>query len=55
MFLSSDLKPANLLMTQRGVVKLCDFGSIRHSYASANPSLRGTFPYMAPEVSVGLM
>jgi serine/threonine-protein kinase len=46
-----DLKPANLLLTQRGQIKLTDFGFARRvDDASASwRALAGTVPFMAPE------
>ncbi|KAF4127298.1 Protein kinase domain [Phytophthora infestans] len=50
-----DIKPANILVDQNGVVKIADFGSSRliNSATMSNastPSLHGTPNYMAPEV-----
>lgn len=50
-----DIKPANILVDQNGVVKIADFGSSRliNSATMANgstQSLHGTPNYMAPEV-----
>ncbi|KAE8901444.1 hypothetical protein PF005_g11845 [Phytophthora fragariae] len=50
-----DIKPANILVDQNGVVKIADFGSSRliNSATMANASsrsLHGTPNYMAPEV-----
>jgi serine/threonine protein kinase len=47
------MKPANVLVTQEGIVKLTDFGSSRHFDAFDNSlakSLKGSPYWMAPEV-----
>ncbi|ETL79390.1 STE/STE11 protein kinase [Phytophthora nicotianae] len=50
-----DIKPANILVDQNGVVKIADFGSSRLINSATIPngsmlSLHGTPNYMAPEV-----
>ena len=52
-----DIKPANILVDDRGTTKLADFGASRRlhgaggaSLAGATDSLRGTPYFMAPEV-----
>lgn len=44
-----DLKPENVLIDQRGVAKLCDFGMAEHQGVFV-PQGNGTLPYVAPEV-----
>ena len=49
-----DLKPDNILVTDDGHFKVCDFGEARKmekTFLSA--SVKGTFAYMAPEVYHG--
>jgi tRNA A-37 threonylcarbamoyl transferase component Bud32 len=43
-----DVKPSNLLLSSRGVVKVADFGLAREADRSTT-HLAGTFAYMAPE------
>ena len=55
--LHGDVKPANIMLTQRGEVKVCDFGLSRRVYSTATADtasvrlgLAGTPAYMSPEV-----
>ncbi|HET8682817.1 MAG TPA: protein kinase [Micromonosporaceae bacterium] len=54
-----DVKPANLMLTPTGVVKICDFGIARALQGAADTSLTGTAfamgssRYMAPEQAYG--
>ncbi|MFO1518648.1 MAG: sigma 54-interacting transcriptional regulator [bacterium] len=54
--LHGDLKPGNLLIDEKGRLKLVDFGlaTVSHHFTSPLPSQpRGTLPYMAPEAMDG--
>jgi eukaryotic-like serine/threonine-protein kinase len=55
--LHGDVKPANIMLTQKGEVKVCDFGLSRRVYSTATADtasvrlgLAGTPAYMSPEV-----
>ncbi len=45
-----DVKPANILLTPQGVVKLVDFGVARFPERIEDPKYLGTPQYVAPEV-----
>lgn len=47
-----DLKPQNVLITEDGVAKLCDFGFARSMSRGTHvlTSIKGTPLYMAPEL-----
>ena len=52
--LHRDIKPANIFVNNDGVFKLGDFGESKIlSEMSASMSIRGTFSYMSPEISMG--
>ncbi len=52
--LHRDLKPDNVLMTNRGIPKLADFGLAKRIYDDNQPDiLVGTPNYMAPELFAG--
>ena len=48
-----DVKPANVLLTPHGHVKLADFGLARQSLSLARERLAGTPTFMAPELFRG--
>lgn len=49
-FTHGDIKPANILIfDESNTVKLCDFGSIKHSDAKST-NFSGTLGFLAPEV-----
>ena len=50
-----DIKPDNVLVSKRGVVKLCDFGMARYVTITMRPYTKGvtTLWYKAPEVILG--
>jgi len=54
-----DVKPANLLLTSTGMVKICDFGIARLHDSTGDTNLTGSIPalgscrYMAPEQITG--
>lgn len=53
--LHRDIKPQNILITEEGTVKVCDFGIAAESGSSAlQQSCVGTLQYMAPEVVKGM-
>ncbi|KAL5007152.1 hypothetical protein ScPMuIL_015958 [Solemya velum] len=45
-----DLKSKNVVISNPGVCKICDFGASRFMGSTTKMSLAGTFPWMAPEV-----
>ena len=50
-FSHCDLKLHNILRTQDGEIRLCDFGLTQyHEYGTTEISTKGTYEYMAPEV-----
>jgi serine/threonine protein kinase len=48
--LHRDIKGANILVGMDGTVKLSDFGCSKRSFGTAVHTLRGSVPWMAPEV-----
>ena len=45
-----DIKPENLLVSNNGILKLCDFGSCARNNDASRVKFCGTIDYMAPEV-----
>jgi tetratricopeptide (TPR) repeat protein len=52
-YIHYDVKPANTLVTQKGVVKLMDFGISALAEKGLGKSIRGTPAYTAPEMLIG--
>ncbi|OJI99685.1 hypothetical protein ASPVEDRAFT_39065 [Aspergillus versicolor CBS 583.65] len=54
-----DLKPENLLLTHRGCLKICDFGTAERFYSKGDEHIRfsterrGSAPYISPEQHLG--
>lgn len=48
-----DVKPANFLVSDQGVVKLCDFGLAHLEKEKGITGLAGTAPFMSPEMVLG--
>jgi serine/threonine-protein kinase len=52
--LHRDLRPGNMLLSQRGVLKVTDFGTSRYLEVAAHgTTIIGSPPYMAPEQFLG--
>ena len=49
-----DVKPANLLLGDDGRARITDFGLASHRADEAQPGVRGTLAYMAPEQRAGV-
>lgn len=49
-----DLKPENVLIDERGHIKLADFGFSKRMYQSATWTLCGTPEYLAPEIVMNI-
>ncbi|NJO17820.1 MAG: serine/threonine protein kinase [Thioploca sp.] len=49
-YIHRDIKPANIKLSDEGIIKILDFGLSSHSHNARTTNLRGTMPYIAPEL-----
>jgi serine/threonine protein kinase len=54
-FIHQDLKPSNILLSEKGRVLISDFGSSRSEYVDITPTAAGTVQYAAPEMFQDLL
>jgi serine/threonine protein kinase len=54
-FIHQDLKPSNILLSEKGRVLISDFGSSRNEYVDITPTAAGTVQYAAPELFQDLL
>ncbi len=49
-YIHRDIKPGNIKLSEENIIKILDFGLSSHSDNANTINLRGTMPYIAPEL-----